>query len=60
MLVVANLAGDRGCLALQPQQEAVQGLGLAWERSQQPHQAGLLRELPQEVDDDLVHCGLLT
>ena len=58
--MVANLAGDRGRLALQSQQEAVEGLGLPWERSQQPHQAGLLGELSQEVDDDLVHCGLLT
>ena len=60
MLVVANLGADSGDLALQTKQEAVERLGLALERGQQPHEAGLDRELPQEADDDLVHCGVLT
>ena len=60
MMMVANLGADSGGLTLQTEQETVQRLGLAWERSQQPHQAGLSRELPQEADDDLVHGGVLT
>ena len=60
MMVVANLDADSGGLTLQTEQETVQGLGLTRERTQQPHQAGLSRELPQEADDHLVHCWVLT
>ena len=59
MLVLANLGADSVGLALQTDQETVQRLGLAWQRSQQSHQAGLSTELPQEADDDLVDCGVL-
>ena len=60
MMVVANLGADSGGLTLQTDQETVQRLGLARERTQEPHQAGLIRELTQDVDDHLVQCRLLT
>ena len=58
--MVSNLVSDGGCLALQSEQEAVQRLGLAGERSQESRQAGLLADLPEDVDDHLVHCAVLT
>ena len=60
MLVLANLGADSVGLALQTDQETVQRLGLAWQRSQQSHQTGLSTELPHQADDDLVDCGVLT
>ena len=60
MLMLTNLAGHTAGLTLQTDQETVQRLGLARERTQEPHQAGLIRELTQDVDDHLVQCRLLT
>ena len=60
MLVESNPAGDTCGLSLQTEQEVVQRPSLTWERGQEPRQAGLSAQLPQEADDDLVHSWVLT